>query len=144
MSLEERLAILERENRRLRRMVIAAIAIAAAPLLLGYAPPNDKIEASEFVVRDKGGVVRARLFVDDTNKTRLVLRDKDGKSPAILTSGEGATLAIADKTEKTNVLLTASSAKGVILVEEDGKPRAVLSPPKPITVDAQDPWAAPD
>ncbi|MGZ3419143.1 MAG: hypothetical protein ACXWUG_04955 [Polyangiales bacterium] len=144
MSLEARLAKLETENRRLRRLVMVTLGVALLPFLAGYATPNDKIEASEFAVRDKGGTVRARLFVDESGKTRLVLRDKDGSSPAILTSGEGASLSVADKKGKTNVVLTASSSKGVIIVEEDGKPRAVLSPPKPIDVDAQDPWATPD
>jgi hypothetical protein len=144
LEMDARFRKLEAENRRLRRMVVAALGIALLPFVVGYATPNDKIEATEFAVRDKGGTVRARLFVDEQGKTRLILRDKDGGSPAILTSGEGASLAVANKSGKTNVVLTASSSKGVIMIEEDGKPRAALSPPKPIDVDSQDPWASPD
>lgn len=138
--MEARFRKLEEENRRLRRLVVATLGLVLVPFLAGYVSPNDKIEASEFVVRDKGGIVRAQLYVDDAGKTRLVLRDKDGRSPAILSSGDGASLSVADKAGKTNVLLTASSSKGVVVIEEDGKPRAAFTPLKPIEVDSQDPW----
>jgi hypothetical protein len=139
-EMEARFAKLEAENRRLRRLVVATLGIAALPFLVGYVSPNDKIEASEFVVRDKGGVVRAQLFVDDAGKTRLILRDKDGRSAANLSSGDGAALSVADKAGKTSVVLSASNSKGVLVIEEDGKTRAAMSPLKPIEVDVQDPW----
>lgn len=147
-ALDARLRKLERQNRRLRGLVAVVIAAAAVPLLAGYASPNDKIEATEFVVRDKAGAVRARLFVDEQNKTRLVLRDKDGKSEAMLVSGDGGALHVTDQQGKTSVVVTASSAKGVVVVESSGKPRAVLPVPTNLDwkgpLDVQDPWSTPD
>lgn len=117
----------------------------AAPALLAYVPANDRIEASEFVVRDRSGASRARLFVDDAGRARLVLRDRDGRSVAELVSHEGATLSLGDKDARSTVIMSASSARGLLVVESEGKPRSVLAPPKPIDgkdpLDAQDPWS---
>lgn len=148
-ELDARLLRLERQNSRLRRALCAAFASALIPLLAAYVPPNDKIEASEFVVRDKGGAVRARIFVDEQNKTRLVLRDRDGKSTAALSAEEGAVLSLGDKEGNSAVVLSAASAaKGVLVVETDGKPKAMLAKPKGFdamnALDVQDPWASPD
>ena len=148
-DLELRLARLERSNRNLRRMLAALALVATVPLLAAYTPANDKLEASEFVVRDKSGAVRARLFIDEQGKSRLILRDKDGRSTANLASGEGASLSLGDKTDKANVVISAAgSAKGVVILESEGKPKAVLSKPKGFDamdpLDAQDPWASPD
>ena len=145
-SLEARLERLEHDNRRLRRALLAFVALVVTPLLLAYVPANDKLEAGEFVVRDKGGAVRARLWVDDKGKARLLLRDADGKSEATLTAAEGASLSLGDADGKGNVVLSASSAKGVLSYESDGKSKAVLHKPKdPLDpLDVQDPWAWPE
>lgn len=141
MDLEERLSRLERSNARLRRMLLMVPLLALAPLLLAYVPANDKIEASEFVVRDKAGSIRARVYIDEHGDTRLLLRDRDGKSQALLTSGSGASLSLGDKDGKSNVVIGAgSAAKGVIVLEHDGKPKTWLGP----SLDVQDPWASPD
>lgn len=143
-----RVAILERENRALRRRVLAVVALLAVPLLAAYVPANDRVEASELAVRDKSGATRARIFVDEQGTTRLVLRDKDGKSTAVLSSGDGASLVLTDKSGKTTTALSGTHAKGVVVVEDDGKPRAVLGAPKPWgtseSLDVQDPWATPE
>jgi hypothetical protein len=148
-DLETRLARLERSNRNLRRLLAAFAIVAAIPLLAAYVPANDKLEASEFVVRDKGGAIRARLFVDEQGRSRLILRDRDGQSTAMISSGEGASLSLGDKTDKTTVVVSAAgSARGVVMLESEGKPKAVLSKPKGLDpmdpLDAQDPWASPD
>ena len=138
---ELRLARLERDNARLRRLLFVVPLIALAPLLVAYVPPNEKVEASEFVVRDKGGAVRARIYLDEQGKTRLMLRDRDGKSTAMLTSGEGASMSLGDRDDKSSVVIGAgSAAKGVIVLEHDGKPKTWLGP----SLDIQDPWASPD
>lgn len=120
MDVEHRLARLERDNARLRRLLYFT---PFALLLLGYVPANDKIEAAELLVRDKGGAVRARIYVDEQGRTRLMLRDRDSKSTAMITSGEGASISLADKNDKSTVVI-GPSTKGKI--------------------DVQDPWASPD
>lgn len=146
VDLEARLLRLEADNRRLRRGLCALVVLAVAPLLVAYVPANDKIEAAEFVVRDKSGAVRARLWVDDKGKARLVLRDQSGKSEAMLASDEGASLSLGDATGKSSVVMSAGSAKGVVTWETEGKPKAVLHKPKDQfdPLDVQDPWAAPE
>ena len=148
-ELEARVARLERSNRLLRGLFATFVAVAAVPLLAAYVPANDKLEASEFVVRDKAGATRARLYVDEQGKTRLVLRDRDGHSTVNLAAGDGASLGLGDKDDKSIVTISAAgSAKGVVILESDGKPKAVLAKPKGIDskdpLDPQDPWASPD
>jgi len=145
-SVEIRLARLERDNRRLRRALATLAVLAIAPLLLAYVPANDKIEAGELAVRDKSGAVRARIWVDEKGKARLLLRDQDGKSQAMLASGDGASLTLGDKEGKSTVVMSAGSAKGVVVLETEGKPKAVLNKPKePFDpLDVQDPWGAPE
>lgn len=141
MTIELRLARLEKDNARLRRLLYLSFLLLMAPLLVAYVPANDKVEASEFVVRDKGGAVRARIYLDELGKTRLVLRDRDGKSTALITSGDGASISLGDKNDKSNVVIGAGgSSKGVIVLEHDGKPKTWLGP----SLDVQDPWASPD
>jgi hypothetical protein len=147
-ELEARVARLERSNQILRGLFATFVAIAAIPLLAAYVPANDKLEAAEFVVRDKAGAVRARLYLDEQGKTRLVLRDRDGHSTVNLAAGEGASLGLGDKDDKATVTISAAgSAKGVVMLETDGKPKAVLAKPKgdpKDPLDSQDPWASPD
>jgi len=147
-DLETRVSQLERSNRTLRRLLGAFAVVATVPLLAAYVPANDKLEAAEFVIRDKSGAARARLFLDDQGKTRLILRDKDGHSTVNLAAGEGASLSLGDKTDKSTVVISAAgSAKSVVSLEADGKPKAVLGMPKgegSDPLDSQDPWASPD
>jgi hypothetical protein len=145
-AVEARLCRLERDNRRLRRALAVLVVVATAPLLVAYVPANDKIEAGELVVRDKSGAVRARIWVDEKGKARLVLRDQEGRSQAMLVSGDGASLSLGDKEGKSNVVMSAGSAKGVVVLESEGKPKAVLSKPKELyeSAEVQDPWAAPE
>ena len=149
VELEARLLRLERHNAFLRRALALAAVLVAIPLLAAYVPANDKLEASELVVRDKGGAVRARVYVDEQGRTQLVLRDRDGKSTLQMSSGDGASISLGDKEGKTSVIVSgASSAKGVLVVEGDGKPKAVIAKPKDFNgmggLDIQDPWASPE
>jgi hypothetical protein len=124
MTVEDRLARLERDNARLRRLLFVVPLIALAPALLAYVPANDKIEAGEFIVRDKSGAIRARLYIDDDGHTKLMLRDRNLKSDAVMTAGSGGSLSLNDKDGKPSVVITAGAA--------------------PKGLDVQDPWASPD
>lgn len=144
-DVEARLSRLERDNRWLRRALAALSLLAIAPLLVAYVPANDKIEAGELVVRDKSGAVRARVWVDEKGDARLVLRAQDGKSQAMLATADGASLTLGDKEGKSNIVMS-GSAKGVVVLETEGKPKAVLNKPKePFDpLDVQDPWGSPE
>jgi hypothetical protein len=70
-AIELRLARLERDNRRLRWAVGAAL-VGATCALLARAPrtPSDTVEASRFVVRDDKGRERALLGFDHPSSPR--------------------------------------------------------------------------
>jgi hypothetical protein len=127
-DVDARLQRLERENRRLRVLVGAAVALAAIPFLSAFTPPNDRIEASEFTVRDKAGMLRARLFIDEHNTTRLILVDGDGKSQAILASGQAASLVLADKDGAPTITLNASMPKPVESATKANPPASSAGP----------------
>jgi hypothetical protein len=60
-SILERLNVLEKQNRRMRRIGIAAIVIAASLLVMGQKTAvNRTVEASEFILRDSNGIVRSK------------------------------------------------------------------------------------
>jgi hypothetical protein len=69
---ELRLARLERDNRRLRWAVVAALFGATCALVTSVrrAPSSDTIEASRFVVRDAQGRERAILGLDHPSAPR--------------------------------------------------------------------------
>lgn len=66
-NLQARIAKLEKQNRRFRRIGIAALASAALLFLMAQAPSRKTVEANEFVVKDAHGNVRIRLGVDPKN-----------------------------------------------------------------------------
>jgi hypothetical protein len=61
MSLEDRVARLERENRRWKLLGAVALLGLAAIFLMGQARGPQTVEAENFIVRDRDGVRRAIL-----------------------------------------------------------------------------------
>jgi hypothetical protein len=59
MDLEHRVARLERENRRLRLAGLLALMLMGVLFVMGQARPVERIEAENFVVRDRRGVALA-------------------------------------------------------------------------------------
>jgi hypothetical protein len=57
-ALADRVAKLEAQNRRLKKVVAAAI------IAMGQAPEKKVIEANEFVLQDASGKMRARLSLE--------------------------------------------------------------------------------
>ena len=147
-ALVKRLNRLERENRRLKRAGVIALAVMTAVVLMGKATAGKVakvVEAEGFVLRDARGTVRARLETLSFGKVQLVLFDKDEKPQSILGVGsDGPGLILGGKEGTTflsNTLLLFSGKDfkvrlgmtlfppqepGLILAGSNGKHRAKL------------------
>jgi hypothetical protein len=77
-SLAERVASLEKQNRRIKKSGVAAIVLISAAVVMGQAPSNHVLEAGAFHLKDSAGRVRARLSMEDTDRPMLTLVDEKG------------------------------------------------------------------
>ena len=103
-QLQERVVKLEQQNRRFKRLGMAARIAPAILLLLGQAPSKKTVEANEFVLRDDGGNVRARLFMTkETTTTAKQLLGIDDLTP--VTIPPAATLALYDSAGNIRAML---------------------------------------
>lgn len=83
-DIQGRLLKLEKQNRRFKQLGVAALIVPALLLLMGQAPSKKTVEANEFVLRDDGGNIRARLFMTpkigpDRPEAMLALYDDKGR-----------------------------------------------------------------
>ncbi len=115
-DLEDRLLRLERQNRRLKQLVIAALIVPATLLVMGQVPSKKTVEANEFVLKDDAGIVRARLGMKSatTNKKyewpELDLLDMKGETRIELFGdgiGGNAGVSLADETGETRAVFGA-------------------------------------
>ncbi len=106
-SLVARVNRLERENRRLKRIVLSAGVLLAAGVLLGPAPPKGAPK-----------ILKAREFqvVDDDGATRVALRLEASGEPRMTFSGAGG----------SEVLLGLSEKRLVLTLKDAGQVRASL------------------
>ncbi len=121
MDLEQRLARLERANRRMKRIGALVLLMAAVVLLSGQAKgkaPLPDLEVGSLTLKDKDGKSRVVLFAPAHGSPGLSLYDKDGQVRVRLTvhwDGLPA-LYLYDKDGKTRMRL----------VVEGGLPRLTL------------------
>jgi len=80
-TISKRLDRLEKENRRLKRLGLAALLIAAAAVVMGQSPSRRTVEANEFVLRDASGSIRATLKMKE-GEPLLTLLGSNGKVEA--------------------------------------------------------------
>ncbi len=111
-TLVRRLDRVERENQRLKRSGVVALAVIAAIVLMGQAAsklappgkPGKIVGAEQFIVHDARGGVRAELGTLPNGTVRLVLYDRGnpGETRVILSAGpEGSpVLSFSDKAGK--------------------------------------------
>jgi hypothetical protein len=66
-EIQDRLLNLERQNRRFKQLWVAVLIASASLIVMGQMPSKKAVEANEFILRDDGGNIRARLFM--TEKT---------------------------------------------------------------------------
>jgi hypothetical protein len=104
-TLENRVATLERENRRLKSCALLALVVVAGVILTGQASvPNvsDQITTRRLVVVDEAGQTRAVL-----SGAGFVLDGEPGEGVASLIVGKnGPTLMLGRESEKPQILLT--------------------------------------
>ena len=113
MTLEERIARLERANRRLRWTVALALAVGAALVVLPRAQADDGVvDARKVVVRDGGGKARLVLSVEKSG-AGLAFLAPDGKREGFFTVAAG-------EVGKTTVAETGAHNPGVYLYDRSG------------------------
>ena len=111
-TLARRLDKVERENQRLKRSGVVALAVIAAIVLMGQAAsklappgkPGKVVGAEQFIVHDARGGVRATLGTLPDGTVRLVLYDRGnpGETRVILSAGPDSSpaLSFSDKAGK--------------------------------------------
>ncbi len=93
--IQNRLLELERQNRRLKRFGLAVLTASVSLIVMGQAPSKKIIEANEFILRDDGGNVRARLSMTVPAGTapgfpavaELIIFDEKGKKRVAVSGG---------------------------------------------------------
>ncbi len=83
-DLQDRFVKLEKQNRRFKRVGTVALIVAAAVVVMGQTRSKKTVEANEFILRDDGGNVRAKLSMNPPESVypaypSLVLFDDKGK-----------------------------------------------------------------
>jgi hypothetical protein len=102
-SLVERVAKLERQNKTLKRIGAVAIVVVGILVLTGQAEQKGRIvEGNEFLLKDTGGTVRARLAVGPFGGGNLELYDAQGVTRA---SMGDLGLELSDITENSAIIV---------------------------------------
>jgi len=134
-DLHDRILKLEKQNRRFKRLGVAALIVPALLLFMGQAPSKKTIEANEFILRDDGGNIRARLFVTEKNTTKMAIPGM--AEPVPITFNPKAMLALYDEKGKAIGMLDDDSLSfskshvflsGGVLSMGDQTAAAVVSP----------------
>lgn len=122
LTVAARLASLEDENRRLRRLVvaIALLSLASAIFLAGtFVRPGlaqegrrdlETIQAYEFVLRDSAGRVRAHLFFSDTDGSPMLSFSDAAGRPRLIISADKESTSISTYSPDGGRFQTMSSA----------------------------------
>ncbi len=87
-SLADRVAILEAQNRRLKKAIIALLIVSSAVIGMGQGASKKIIEANEFVLRDASGKPRARLSMEVENRPTLSFYSDKGNLTTSLAGGD--------------------------------------------------------
>jgi hypothetical protein len=134
-QIQERLMKLERQNRRSKQVAAAALLTIGSFVLMGQTSRTNVVEASQFILKDKGGKVRATLSVDDklAQPVQLVFYDGEGRQKVKLDSGAlpfvGGALHLADENGKDRIYISSSNTLGgtLSLLDAKGLPGTVLN-----------------
>jgi hypothetical protein len=131
MSLEARIALLERENKRFRRIGVVGAAglVLAACLSMAQASGSmpQALEVSELRVVNADGVVRATLTCDAEDSALNLFDEWGNKRTELLATPLESILTYYDKAgEKQVVLTTGYNDHGLYFMDPEGKDRIAL------------------
>ena len=124
-EIQARLLHLEKQSSRLKQCGIAVLVAFASFVVMGQMPSRKTIEASEFILRDDSGRVRARLsmIVPDGAATgfppvaQLILSDEKGKNRVAVSGGTSSeTLSFVQRDPRNGV-------PGFSVFDEQGRAR---------------------
>ena len=89
------------------------------------------VEAQEFVLRDKGGLVRGRFAVGSDGSPRLLMNDSEGRPRIQVSVGPNGTpgIRLLDESRHAEIGMAVSpgSRPGLVLSDRDGKSRVNLA-----------------
>jgi hypothetical protein len=100
-DLHDRLVTLEKQNRRFKQLGAALLFVFALLVVMGQAPSKKTVDANEFILRDDGGNIRARLFMT----VKSTMNAPGMKTPTPGTFNPKATLALYDEKGQVNGVL---------------------------------------
>ena len=128
--LVKRVARLERQNSRYKRVGIVAFLAISTVTLMGQIPVNQEVRAQKFALYDATGKNRAMLFTRD-GQTILAMADKDGEPRMTLVVAADGTpaLGLFDKGDKLRAGLAVEkgSSRLALYPKETEKPRVLLT-----------------
>jgi hypothetical protein len=125
-ALAQRVAKLEAQNRRLKKIGIALLLLVSAGVLMGQAKTNKVIQANAFQIVDANGKTLGRLGVGKAGKPSLTFFDSKDLPVASLDGGEEPSLYLTRWENGAHILLRISKDfYGIDLA--DKRPRASLS-----------------
>lgn len=127
----QRVARIERQNRRLKGAGILAALLGCAGLLMGQSLPKSRtVEAEAFVLRDAAGKAHAGLQLTPDGSVALALYDQAGTGRvAVRVKADGSPdVTLTDAKARTRLVLRVEPAgsPGLVLLDEAGTPRATL------------------
>ena len=126
-DLVDRITQLEKQNRMLKRVGAVVGALLVALFATGQAQSPRAIEANEFVLKDKAGVVRARLYMEDKTQPALYFYGPNNALPLALKGGDEPAVVLNRAGTNEQVLITANRKFfGMVLYDEKSH-RAALS-----------------
>lgn len=104
-ELQGRLTLLEKHNRRCKRIGAAALIVVTSLFVMAQAPAKKTVEANEFILRDSRGNVRVRLSVD-VDTPEIAFFDERGAQELTLGSSKlGGLITIFDQKGLPSMML---------------------------------------
>jgi hypothetical protein len=127
-SLGDRLAKLEAQNRMFKRGAALIAILFIAFLAMGQAYSQRVIEASEFVLKDKTGTARARLYMEDSTQPALYFYGAHNSGiPITLKAGDEPAIIVNRASSNEQVVVANNKQFFGIVLYDDKSHRAGLS-----------------
>ena len=129
-SILVRVERLERENRRLKRVLLLSAVLAAAGLMLAPSPPKKKpletVKAREVQIVDDQGNARISMKLEANGDPVLALMGTKGSGARLALIGDRPVLALSDETRVRASLQITKDGAGLDLEDAEGKRSASM------------------